>query len=77
MKPEISNRPNLPIKPADAPSRRNLKNELLQLSDPDYIFFGDLMSLRQNILSAIKEIKAGYIKKSRRIIRTTRDFTPP
>ena|SRR5882762_2331142 len=39
--------------------------ETLQLSDPDYIFFGRLMSLRQNILSAIKVMK-GSVSTSKK-----------
>ena len=35
----------------------------LQLSDPDYIFFGRLTSLRQNIISAIKVMKGRVSKK--------------
>ena len=35
----------------------------LQLSDPDYTFFGKLMSLQQNILSAIKVMKGRTSKK--------------
>jgi hypothetical protein len=35
----------------------------LQLSDLDYTFFGTLMSLKQNILSAIKVMKGRVSKK--------------
>ena len=35
----------------------------LQLSDRDYTFFGTLMTLRQNILSAIKVMKGRVSKK--------------
>ena len=35
----------------------------LQLSDQDYTFFGRLVSLRQNILSAIKIMKSRASKK--------------
>ena len=35
----------------------------LQLSDPDFTFFGRLTSLTQNILSAIKVIKGRTSKK--------------
>jgi hypothetical protein len=36
----------------------------LQLSDRDYTFFGTLMTLRQNILSAIKVMKGKVSKKN-------------
>ena len=37
--------------------------ETLQLSDSDYAFYGKLVSLRQNILSAIKVMKGKVSKK--------------
>jgi hypothetical protein len=35
----------------------------LQLSDPDYIFYGKLMPQRQNILSGIKVMKGRVSKR--------------
>ena len=79
MKPEILKRPN----GFQQAKSRQCKGSLwagnarwsyalggsLQLSDPDYIFYGKLRSLWQNILSAIKVM--GYLKG---MMKRRRDF---